>query len=137
MQVVILDLGKDSYAIEALAVQEILRRPKVVTVPEAPPHVLGIIDFRGRSIPLIHLGRLLSLPAEGEGLRAIVLEENGHTAAFLVDDVSDVINIPEHAFDQVPAAIDGMSSVPKAIARLKDRMVIVIDPVNLLLALRR
>ncbi|MBT9151827.1 MAG: Chemotaxis protein CheW [Firmicutes bacterium] len=137
MQVVILDLGKETFAIEALAVQEILRRPHAVSLPEAPPHVLGIIDFRGRSIPLIHLGRMLSVPTTAEGMRAIVLEEEGFSAAFLVDDVSDVINIPDHAFDPMPAAIEGATQVPKAVARLKDRLIVVIDPVRLLLGLRR
>lgn len=137
MQVVIVDLGKESFAVEALSVQEILRKPQATALPEAPPHVLGIIDFRGQSIPLIHLGRLLSLPTSGEGMRAVVLEAEGHRAAFLVDDVSDVVNIPDHSFDPMPPTIDGATQVPKAMARHKDRLIVVIDPVNLLVNLRR
>lgn len=133
MQVVIFTLGKDSYAIEALAVQEVLRKPEPITLPEAPPYLSGMVDFRGKTIPLVHLGRLLNLPAAEAGQRAIVLECDGSTAAFQVDDVCDVINIPDHALDPVPAVANGQTTVPKAVARLKDRMIVVIDPVKLLM----
>lgn len=133
MQVVIFTLGKDSYAVEALAVQEILRKPEPVILPEAPPYIAGMVDFRGKTIPLVHLGKLLNLPAAEVGQRAIVLDGDGFVAAFQVDDVNDVLNIPDHALDPVPNVALGSTTVPKAVARLKDRMIVVIDPVKLLI----
>jgi len=133
VQVVVFSLGKDTYAVEALAVQEILRQPEFTPIPEAPPYLLGMMDFRGVSIPLIHLGKLLSVSSLDEGNRAIVLTEGGYTTAFIVDDVSDVLNLTDDAIEKVPSIVTNASTVPKAVARVKDRLIIVIDPLKLLL----
>ena len=133
MQVVVFSLGKDTYAVEALAVQEIIRRPEYTVLPEAPPHILGLIDFRGLNIPLIHLGHMLSVDASAEGLRAIVVEDEGFVTAFMVDDVDDVLDLPPESIEPVPSIVSSSSSVPKAVARIKGRLIIVIDPVKLLM----
>lgn len=132
MQVVVFSLGSDSYAVDALTVQEILRRPQYTALPESPRHILGMMDFRGVSIPLVHLGHMLSVSAIEEGERAIVLSDGGFTCAFLVDDVSDVFAIADNAIDTVPQVVSGAHSVPKAIARVKDKHIIIVDPVKLL-----
>lgn len=133
MQVVVFSLGKDTYAVEALAVQEIVRRPEYTTLPEAPRHILGMMDFRGHSIPIIHLGHMLSVNAAEEGLRAIVVEDDGFITAFMVDDVDDVLDLPPESIEPVPSIVSSSSSVPKAVARIKGRLIIVIDPVKLLM----
>ena len=112
MQVVVFSLGPDTYAVEALAVQEIIRRPEYTTLPEAPEHILGLMDFRGLSIPLIHLGKMLSVQAEEEGLRAIVVEGDGFVTAFMVDDVDDVLDLPPESIESVPSIVSSPSSVP-------------------------
>ena len=132
MQVAVFSLGKDSYAIEALAVQEIVRRPQYTTLPEAPGHILGMMDFRGLSIPLIHLGRMLSVESLDDGQRAIVVEDEGLIAAFMVDDVDDVISLAPESIEPVPNIVSSADSVPKAVARIKDKLIIVIDPIKLL-----
>ena len=133
MQVVVFSLGVDTYAIEALAVQEIVRRPEYIALPESPRHILGMMDFRGQSIPLIHLGQMLSVDATVAGLRAIVVEDDGFTAGFMVDDVDDVLNLPPESIEPVPSIVITASSVPKAVARIKGRLIVVIDPIKLLM----
>ncbi|KAF0196173.1 MAG: CheW protein [Bacillota bacterium] len=133
MQVVVFSLGQSTYAVEALAVQEIIRRPEYTTLPEAPRHILGLMDFRGLSIPLIHLGHMLSVSAAEEGLRAIVVGSDGFVTAFMVDDVDDVLNLPPESIEPVPSIVSSPFSVPKAVARIKGRLIIVIDPIKLLI----
>lgn len=133
MQVVVFSLGQSTYAVEALAVQEIVRRPQYTPLPEVPRHILGMMDFRGQSIPLIHLGNMLTVDAAEDGQRAIVVEGDGFITGFMVDDVNDVLNLPPESIEPVPSIVSTSSSVPKAVARIKDRLIIVVDPVKLLM----
>jgi len=132
VQVVIFSLGSDSYALDALSVQEILREPRALAIPEAPPHICGVIDFRGQNIPLVHLAKLLGLSCATDQERAIVITDGGMSAAFRVDEVDDVLNIPNHALDTASATLAGPATVTKAVARIKDRMLVVLDPARLL-----
>jgi len=131
MQSVVFSLGEKSYAVSALAVQEILKHPRTTPLPQAPTHVVGMTDFRGKSIPVVHLGKLLNVAALDEGPKAIVLEDSELCAAFIVDDVTDVLDIPDDLIDVIPAGVSTAESIPHAVARLGEKMVIVVDPIKL------
>ena len=132
MQSVLFTLGEKTFAVDALAVQEILKYPQTTPLPQSPAHVLGMTDFRGSSIPVIHLGQMLNTESAERGARAIVLQNDELCAAFVVDDVTDVLEIRADVLDAVPAAISSATFVPSAVARLNDRLVVVIDPLKLL-----
>lgn len=75
-QFVSLGIGKEVFAVPVDTVHEILDMQPVFRVPETPPHVLGLIDLRGRSVPIIDLRVKLGLPAipPTETTRILVLE---------------------------------------------------------------
>jgi chemotaxis signal transduction protein len=132
MQIVIFSVGADSYAIEALNVQEILRKPTALAIPEAPAHIVGVIDFRGANIPLVNLGQLLGHPDRAASEQAVVLTAGGMSAAFQVDEVEDVLTVPNHALDTASATLAGSTTITKAVVRLKERMLVLLDPARLL-----
>ncbi len=132
MQIVVFSVGADSYALEALAVQEILRKQKVLAIPEAPAHIAGVIDFRGANIPLVSLKKLLGHEAGAECEQAIVLTEGGMSAAFQVDEVEDVLTLANDALDTASATLAGSASITKAVVKIKERMLVLLDPAQLL-----
>ncbi|MBT9154293.1 MAG: Chemotaxis protein CheW [Firmicutes bacterium] len=132
MQIVIFSVGAVPYALEALAVQEILRKPSALAIPEAPAHMVGVIDFRGSNIPLVNLRKLLGQGDGEECEQAVVLTEGGMSAAFQVDAVEDVLNIPNHALDTASATLAGSATITKAVVRIKERMLVLLDPARLL-----
>ncbi len=77
------------FAVRASAVREVVRRPKAVRVPHAPPGVLGLANLRGNVLPLVSLGALLDKPVTAGG-RIIVLDL-ADPIGVLVDEVSAMV----------------------------------------------
>lgn len=78
------------FAVPASAVREVVRRPKAVRVPHAPPGVLGLTNLRGNVLPLVALGALIDKPVTADG-RVIVLAL-ADPVGILVDEVSAMVS---------------------------------------------
>ncbi|WP_339112610.1 chemotaxis protein CheW [Thioclava sp. GXIMD2076] len=109
-QVVILGVAEDLFAIPVSRVQEILDRRQIARLPDAPPHVLGVIDVRGAGVSVIDLRSILGLApkAEDDSTRILVLwiEEGGRKAriAMRADRVIEVRELDNDRLDPVPEA---------------------------------
>lgn len=93
---VLFRLGSDWYGVAVAHVREVVRVPAVTTVPFAPAHVRGIVAVRGEFVPVIDLPRALQLasPTSAQApIRLVVVAADGLDAAFLVDEVTDVVRI--------------------------------------------
>ncbi len=102
-------LGAEAYGIEVLAVQEIIRSTTVTMVPQLPSHLRGVINLRGRIVPVVDLRRRFGLPAEAEGDRACIIVVQFRSAArgivpigLLVDTVEEVMSISEAEISPPP-----------------------------------
>ena len=82
-------LGSTLYAVEVRYAREVVVFDEYTQVPLAPPHLIGVANLRGRILPLVDLRPLLGLePARAtRGAKALVVERDQLTAAFLIDDV--------------------------------------------------
>jgi chemotaxis signal transduction protein len=82
-------LGSTLYAVEVRYAREVVVFDEYTPVPLAPPHLIGVANLRGRILPLVDLRPLLGLePARAtRGAKALVVERDQLTAAFLIDDV--------------------------------------------------
>lgn len=109
-------------------VVEVVRMVAATPLPEAPAWVVGVIDFRGRVIPLIDVRRRLgALPREPDLATPIVVVRVGEVAAGLVvDEVVEVLALPDEAVDP-PASATAVCRV----ARSGDRLILVLDPQRL------
>lgn len=129
-QVVVFDIAGESYGVDIGRVQEIIRPPAITAVPRAPGYVEGVINLRGRVIPVINLRHRFGLPRaeRGRSARIVVLEVDGQTVGAAVDAVSEVLRVPNTAVEPPGATLAGPQTAHlRGIARLDDRLVILLD----------
>ncbi len=131
-QIVVFELSGESYGVHIGSVQEIIRPPAITAVPRAPEYVQGVINLRGRVIPVVNLHIRFGLRGEaGEATRAsriVVLEIEGHTIGAAVDAVSEVLRIPRSIIEPPGATLDGEQTRHlRGIARLGERLVILLE----------
>ena len=102
-------LHEEEYGVEVLTVREIIRLPEITKMPNTPYYVEGIINLRGRVIPIISMRKRFDLQ-EGERTnqsRIIVMDVGGDLTGFIVDGVSEVIRIPASEVQPPPAMVSG------------------------------
>ena len=116
------------FALPVLAAREVVVGEGVTPVPQAPQHVLGVINLRGTLLPLINADSFLGLPASEApaSYEALVVESEGVQLGLLVDRVGDVRPIdllevhPAPAMDQAMPVYRGVWSSPEADVLLLD-----------------
>ena len=94
-QVVCFKIGKEEYAVNILLVQEIFKLPEITKLPRAANYVIGVIDLRGKVIPIVDLGVKFGLTAtsEGHATRGLVVSIEGKPVGFAIDTVSHVVRV--------------------------------------------
>ena len=103
-------LAKEEYGIEILKVQEIIGVMAITPVPRTPEHLRGVINLRGKIIPVVDLRLKLGLPAaEGQNC-IIVVRARGLEIGITVDQVSEVANIADKDIEPVPAFGNGVAT---------------------------
>ena len=116
LQLVSFVVGAEEYAIPILAVQEINRMMDITRVPQSPAFVEGVINLRGKVIPVVDLRKRFGMPInENTGdERIIVVEVQGETEArvigFTVDKVNRVLRIGSDIVEPAPAMACGADS---------------------------
>ena len=101
-------LGREEYGLPVLKVREIIKVMDITHVPQVPAHVLGVINLRGRVIPVIDLRRKFGLPAQDHTDRTcIIVAEVALASAtvmmgVVVDSVSEVVNVAAAEIDETP-----------------------------------
>lgn len=113
LEVVVLALGRERYAIESHFVREIVRMAEITPVPGAPDVLSGVTNLRGEILAVFDLARLFGLPAaaSSEQARLLVLGRDHSELGILTDEVcqGSAVHVAELG-DAQAAAIDG--SVP-------------------------
>lgn len=130
LQLVSFKIGNEEFGVDILKVQEINRMMEITTVPNSPVFVEGIINLRGRIIPVIDLRIRLGLPKQehDKNTRIIVVELNNKTVGFIVDEVSEVLRIPVSITEPPPDMIGGVGAeYITAVGKLEDKLLILLD----------
>ena len=129
-QLVVFDLANEVYGIHINTVREIIRMQTVTYVPDAPQYVEGVINLRGRVIPVVDLRRRFRLPAAepGPNTRILVVDIAGEDIGVIVDAVTEVRRIAA-SLVEVPAAIATTSDsyYIEGIAKLEHGLLILLD----------
>jgi purine-binding chemotaxis protein CheW len=123
-------LGKEEYGIEIASVQEIIRATDITPVPGAPTHVRGVINLRGKIIPVVDLRTRFALPETetNDSQRIVVVELKEKRIGMLVDGVSQVIKIPVGVVEEMPEeAVNVDENFIKGVGKLDNRLVIILD----------
>ena len=130
MQLVTFSIGEEEFGVDILKVQEIIRTMEITKVPKAPDFVEGVINLRGKVIPIIDLRRRFGLSSKehDKHTRIIVIEINNMIVGFVVDSVSEVLRIPASTVEPPPAVVAGMESeYISGVGKLQDRLLILLD----------
>lgn len=129
LQLVIFLLAKEEYGLPITKVQEINRLVPITKLPQTPSFMEGIINLRGRVIPVIDLRKRFNLPVteKNEDTRIIIVEVNGQTLGITVDAVSEVVRLPAASVEPPPPAFILDSQYIHGIGKMENRLLILLD----------
>lgn len=127
---VLFTLENEEYGVEISYVQEIIRIPQITKVPDMPSYVEGIINLRGKIIPVIDLKSKFGFGQSGrcEDSRLLVLTVEGITVSIIVDDVSEVLRLDEKCVETLPAKISRENgNCLSQIGKIDERLLLLLD----------
>ncbi len=128
------DLGEE-YGVPIHQVHEIVRIAGITMVPNSPSHMEGVINLRGRVLPVVNLRKRLKLCAAelSKSSRIIVTEVGTKVIGLLVDAVSHVIKVNATAVEAAPEEVlEVDTDYITGVAKLKERLIILLDLEKLL-----
>lgn len=119
------------FGIDVTRVQEVIRHQAMTPVPLAPPVVQGLINLRGQIVTAIDLRRRLGLsprPAGDLPMNVVARHDEG-VVSLLVDEIGDVVEVCEDAFERVPETLpSAMRELFQGVYKLSPRLLLVLDP---------
>ena len=130
IQLVTFSIGEEEFGVDILKVQEIIRTMEITKVPRAPEFVEGVINLRGKVIPIVDLRKRFGLETRDHDkhTRIIVIEINQMIVGFVVDSVSEVLRIPANTVEPPPPVVSGLESeYISGVGKLQDRLLILLD----------
>jgi purine-binding chemotaxis protein CheW len=133
---VVFTLTGEWYALPVDAVQEIVRVGEITRVPDAPSVVRGVVNLRGRVLPVVDLRVRLGLPAAepDKNTRIIVLPARGRWIGVLVDAVRRIERFrPTDVRPVPPGVLSARSDYFRGVVRKDDRLVVLLDAERVLL----
>ena len=129
-------VGRESYGIPITALHEIVRVPEITAVPDAPAHVEGVINLRGKIVSVVDLRKRFGKPATAldRRHRILVVEHRGRLVGMIVDSASEVLKIPEGEIESAPAMMqEGGLDCVTGLGKYNGRLLILLD-INKVLA---
>jgi purine-binding chemotaxis protein CheW len=129
LQLVSFQLGGEEFGLEILRVQEIIRVQQLTRVPNSPAFMDGVINLRGKVIPVINLRRIFGLGdlTHDKQTRIVVVEVKGAVLGFLVDSVSQVLRIPAETVEAPPRLHHVRREYVSGVGKLDSRLLILLD----------
>ena len=128
-------LDREEYGVDVRQVQEIRRLTEITSVPRAPEFIRGVINLRGRILPVLDLKRKLGLGevAESRAARIVVVRVRERLIGLLVDGASQVPKIPVSRIEAPPEeVVERGGDYIRGVAKLDDRLIILVDLERLL-----
>lgn len=133
-QVLSFTLESETYAVDILRVREIRGYSPVTRMPEAPAHMLGVLNLRGAIVPIIDMRRRIGIePVEPSALTVVVVlsvesSRGRRDFGLVVDGVSDVLDLPSDDIRPAPEVNEACGEeLVSGLAPLGERMVLLLD----------
>jgi len=135
LQFVSFRLGTEEYGMDILHVQEIIRSVELTRVPNPPKFIEGVINLRGKVIPIVGLRKRFGLDQRerDKETRIIVVEVKGEVVGFEVDSVSEVLRIRPDIVEPPPRLSRSQNEYISGVGKLEGRLLLLLD-VNRLMA---
>lgn len=139
-QLVSFRIGNEEFGVEILVVQEIIRLPSITPIPNAPKFILGMINLRGKIIPVVDLRKRLRItgrkPSQNERTtRVLIVEMHSSVTGFIVDSVSEVMRVSPSDIEPTPNLVASAIEAEyiKGVIKLPGRLVVILDFKKILL----
>jgi len=129
-QLVSFVVENEEFGVDILKVQEIIRTVDITRVPKSPDFVEGVINLRGKIVPVIDLRKRFGIGKKDRDneTRIIVVELTDKVVGFLVDKVKEVIRVEKSIIEPPPELTTNIdSSYITGVAKLQDRLLILLD----------
>lgn len=125
-------VGNEEFCVDILKVQEIIRMMGITKIPNAPDYAEGVINLRGRVIPVIDFRKRFNLPVAAEendeSRRIVVVDIVGNTIGLIVDEVSQVIKLESDCVSPTPETVKSSGGACfSGIGRLGEKLIILLD----------
>ncbi|HEY9898558.1 MAG TPA: chemotaxis protein CheW [Pantanalinema sp.] len=124
-------VDQEEYGVDIALIQEIVRMAEITRVPRSPEFVEGVVNLRGKIVPVIDLRRRFGFaPAEHtKQTRIIIVSVAQRTLGLIVDGVSEVLRLAADAIDPTPDMVrsGGDSSFLKGVGKREDRLLLLLD----------
>ncbi len=134
-QVVGFRIGNETYGVRIGSVREIVRVPEITSVPNAPDAIEGVINLRGKIIPVMDLRKRFGIEVvqPDKKNRILVVELENKLLGLIVSSASEVLKIPPSEI-AAPSTVfaEGESSYVTGVGKLKGRLIILLDIARLL-----
>lgn len=135
LQLVTFKVGEEEFGIEIFSVKEIIRMLDITKVPKAPDFVEGVVNLRGKVIPIIDMRKRFGLDSldHDKHTRIVVVEMEEVMVGFVVDAVSEVLRIPADTVEPPPSVVAGIDAeYINGVGKLESRLLIMLDLKKLL-----
>ena len=129
-QLVVFCIGKEFYGISIESVHEIIKVPDITAMPDAPGFFEGVINLRGKIIPVIDLRKRLRLrkAEKNRSSRILITENQGRLVGLLVDSVSEVLKLNPESIEEPPQMISAIGiEYITGVAKVAGRLVTLMD----------
>ena len=123
-------LGDETYGINVMQVQEVLRHTEITPVPGAPEYVIGIINLRGNVVTVIDTRARFGLP-EGvitDNTRIVIIEADEHVVGIMVDSVAEVVYLKSSEIDSATnVGTEESTKFIQGVSNRDDELLILVD----------
>jgi purine-binding chemotaxis protein CheW len=123
-------LDEETYGINVMQVQEVLRYTEIAPVPGAPDYVLGIINLRGNVVTVIDTRSRFGLPPTEatDNSRIVIIESDEQVVGILVDSVAEVVYLRSSEIDSAPnAGTEESAKFIQGVSNQKGQLLILVD----------
>jgi purine-binding chemotaxis protein CheW len=130
LQIVGFRIGRETFGLPIAAVREIVRVPEITSVPNAPDFIEGVINLRGRIIPVVDLRKRFGEPVgpPNKKNRIVVVEVENRSLGLMVNSASEVLKIPPSEIEAPHSVFqEGDLNYITGVGKLHGRLVILLD----------
>jgi purine-binding chemotaxis protein CheW len=123
-------LDEETYGINVMQVQEVLRHTDIAPVPGAPDYVMGIINLRGNVVTVIDTRARFGLPSSQitDNSRIVIIESDEHVVGILVDSVAEVVYLRSSEIDSAPnVGSEESAKFIQGVSNRGDELLILVD----------
>jgi purine-binding chemotaxis protein CheW len=133
---VTMKLDSQLLGMPVLSVQDVVKGCVITPVPLAPVFIAGVMNLRGRVVTAINMRQRLGMPPSADpgeaGLTLVVVNYHDELYGLIVDDIGEVMNLPEHKIEQTPPHLkEHWKAIAAGVYPTQDSLMVIMDPERL------